>query len=110
MDAAEFVLSDKQRLNRADIALEQLSNAVTDDTILHLIATLDAEADLQLLISSGKQLLAWLLDEPEATGQALGEMIDEVADMERLKRAVARNDEVRGAINAAAAAACNPLC
>jgi hypothetical protein len=95
MAAAEFVLSDKQRLNRADVALEQLSNAVTDDAILHLIATLDAEADLEILISTGKQMLGWLLREPQAMGQALGRMLDEVTDMERLQRAVARNDEVR---------------
>jgi hypothetical protein len=95
MDAAEFVLSDKRRRTRADLALEQLSNAVTDDGILHLIATLDAAADLELLIRSGQQLLGWLLAEPVAMGQALGHIIDEVTDMERLKVAVQRNDEVR---------------
>ncbi|WIA33503.1 hypothetical protein OEZ86_006629 [Tetradesmus obliquus] len=94
MDAAEFVLSDRQRLKHADVALEQLSNAVTDDAILRLIATLDAEADLELLLSTGRQLLGWLLEQPEAMGRALGEVIDDVADMERLQRAVARNDEV----------------
>jgi hypothetical protein len=95
MDAAEFVLTDKRRLTRADLALEQLSNAVTDDGILHLIATLDAAADLELLIRSGQQLLGWLLAEPVAMGQALGQIVDEVTDMERLKIAVQRNDEVR---------------
>jgi hypothetical protein len=95
MDAAEYVLSDQQRLSRADMALEQLSNAITDNAILHLIANLDAAADLELMIRSGQQLLGWLLAEPMAMGQAIGQVIDEVAGMERLKVAVQRNDEVR---------------
>jgi hypothetical protein len=96
MDAAEYVLSDRQRLYRADVALEQLSNAITDDGILHLIATLGAAADLELMIRSGQQLLSWLLAEPQAMGRALGQVIDEVVGVERLKRVVDRNDEVRG--------------
>jgi hypothetical protein len=94
MDAAEYVLSEEDRLALADLALDQLSDAVTDDGILHMVASLDAAADVQLMLSTGQELLAWLLAEPEGTGAALGELIDEVVNMERLERAVARNDEV----------------
>jgi hypothetical protein len=94
MDAAEYVLSEEDRLALADLALDQLSDAVTDDGILHMIASLDAAADVQLMLSSGQELLGWLLEKPEVSGAALGELIDEVVNMRRLERAVARNDEV----------------
>jgi hypothetical protein len=94
MDAAEYVLSDEDRLALADLALDQLSDAVTDDGILHMIASLDAAADVQLMLSTGQELLGWLLEEPEAMGAAVGQLIDEVVDMRRLQTAVARNDEV----------------
>ncbi|KAF6252009.1 hypothetical protein COO60DRAFT_1644433 [Scenedesmus sp. NREL 46B-D3] len=94
MDAAEYVLSEEDRLVLADLALDQLSDAVTDDGILHVVASLDAAADVQLMLSTGRELLAWLLQAPEAMGAALGELVDAVVNMERLRRAVARNDEV----------------
>jgi hypothetical protein len=94
MDAAEYVLSEEDRLALADLAHDQLSDAVTDDGILHMIASLDAAADVQLMLSSGQELLGWLLEKPEVSGAALGELIDEVVNMKRLERAVARNDEV----------------
>jgi hypothetical protein len=60
-----------------------------------MIASLDAAADVQLMLSTGQELLGWLLQEPEAMGAAIGLLINEVVNMERLERAVARNDEVR---------------
>ncbi|WIA15904.1 hypothetical protein OEZ85_012653 [Tetradesmus obliquus] len=94
MDAAEYVLSDEERLALADLALDQLSDAATDDGILHGIASLDAAADAQLVLSTGQELLGWLLQQPEAMGAAAGQLIDAVVDMKRLERAVARNDEI----------------
>jgi hypothetical protein len=54
MDAAEYVLSDSDRLARADPALDQLSDAVTDNSMLHIIASLDAAADVSLLLQTGQ--------------------------------------------------------
>jgi hypothetical protein len=56
MDAAEYVVSANDRMALASLALDSLSDAVSDESILHFIATLDAEADLQLLINTGVQL------------------------------------------------------
>lgn len=52
MDAAEYVLCDEGRMALADLALDQLSDAVTDDGILHMIASLDAAADVQLMLNT----------------------------------------------------------
>lgn len=38
----------------AALALDSLSDAVSDESILHFIATLDTEADLQLIIRTGR--------------------------------------------------------
>lgn len=95
MDAAEYVISDEDCLALADLALDQLSDAVPDDGILHMIASLDAAADVSLLLQTGHELLNWLLAEPAQMGASIGAFIDEVVDMKRLEVAVSRNDEVR---------------
>jgi hypothetical protein len=56
MDAAEYVVSEDDRMALASLALDSLSDAVSDESILHFIATLDTEADLQLIINTGVQL------------------------------------------------------
>jgi hypothetical protein len=43
---------------------------------------------------TGQELLESLLQDPDAAGQQLGRLLDAVADMQRLERTVARNDEV----------------
>lgn len=42
-----------------------------------------------------QELLGWLLEDPAAMGASIGLLIDEVVDMKRLERTVARHDEVR---------------
>jgi hypothetical protein len=54
MDAAEFVVSEDDRMALAALALDSLSDAVGDASILHFVATLDTEADLGLIISTGE--------------------------------------------------------
>jgi hypothetical protein len=56
MDAAEYVVSEDDRMALASLALDSLSDAVSDESILYFIATLDTEADLQLIINTGVQL------------------------------------------------------
>jgi len=94
MDAAEYVVSEDDRMSLAALALDSLSDAVSDDAILHLIATLDTEADVALLVQTGQELLDWLLEDPVAMGHQLGSLADAVMDLDRLERTVARNDEV----------------
>lgn len=53
MDAAEYVVSEDDRMALAALALDSLSDAVSNESILHFIATLDTEAELQLIISTG---------------------------------------------------------
>lgn len=99
MDAAEYVVSEDDRMSLAALALDSLSDAVSDDAILHLIATLDTEADVALLVQTGQEVLDWLLDDPVAMGQQLGSLADAVMDLDRLERTVARNDEVCGVVS-----------
>lgn len=54
MDAAEYVVLDSDRMALADLALDQLSDAVTDDGVLHMIASLDAAADVQLMLTTSQ--------------------------------------------------------
>jgi hypothetical protein len=53
MDAAEYVVSEDERMALAALALDSLSDAVSNESILHFIATLDTEAELQLIIRTG---------------------------------------------------------
>lgn len=94
MDAAEYVVSVDDRMALAALALDSLSDAISDDAILHLIATLDSEADVQLLVQTGQEVLEALLHDPVARGQQIGSFVDAVTDPTRLERTVARNDEV----------------
>lgn len=55
MDAAEFVVCEDERMALAALALDSLSDAVGDESILHLVATLDTEADLGLIVSMGER-------------------------------------------------------
>jgi hypothetical protein len=60
MDAAEYVVSQDDRMALAALALDSLSDGVSDESILHLIATLDTQVDLQLLVRTGGGLLMLL--------------------------------------------------
>lgn len=59
MDAAEYVVSEDDRMALAALALDSLSDAVSDESILHFIATLDTEAELQLIIRTGETGCIW---------------------------------------------------
>lgn len=93
-------MSEDDRMALAALALDSLSDSVDDDAILHLIATMDTEADVALLVQTGQELLEWLLQEndPVVMGKQLGSLLDAVADVDRLQRTVQRNDEVGGAL------------
>lgn len=96
LDAAELVLSDEDRLALAGLGLDSLSDAVSDASILHFVANLDASLDVQLLLQTGEQVLAWLVGgDPAARAQELGALLDALTDPDRLERSVRRNDEVR---------------
>lgn len=97
MDAAEFVVAVDDRMALAALALDSLSDAVSDASLLAFIATLDAQAgDVPLLLQAGHELLqaVLVLQAPQESGRQLGSLVDAVADVERLERTVLRNDEV----------------
>jgi hypothetical protein len=56
-------------------------------------------------------VLAAILQDPEATGQRIGSLVDAVVDIRRLERTVPRNDEVSGVISPPARPETNiPVC